>query len=79
MRIILTDTIISEMTIREINRHFRREDESDKFPIGGRFNATERALRRLRKLRREGLVLHEGLEYYLALDAEISQIVNDQI
>ena len=34
-KIILTDAIINEMSIREINRHFRNEDESDKWPICG--------------------------------------------
>ena len=77
-RIQLTDAIINEMSIREINRHFRNEDESDKFPICGKFNVTERAIRRLRKQRREGLVLNEGLEYYLALETEIGRIVNDE-
>ena len=77
-KVILTDAIINEMTIRQINRHFRNEDESDKWPICGKFNVTERAIRQLRKLRREGLEIHEGLEYYLALESEISRIVNDE-
>lgn len=77
-KVILTDAIINEMSIREINRHFRNEDDSDKWPICGKFNVTERAIRRLRKQRREGLELNEGLEYYLALDDEIGRIVNDE-
>lgn len=77
-RIILSDAVINGMSIREINRHFRNEDESDKWPICGKFNVTERAIRRLRKQRREGLVLNEGLEYYLALEVEIGRIVNDE-
>lgn len=72
-KVILTDAIINEMSIREINRHFRNEDESDKFPICGKFNATERAIRKVRK---QGL--NGGLEYYLALEAEIGRIVNDE-
>jgi len=62
--------------IAAINSAFRRQDESHLFPIRGRFNATERAIRRLRRLARDGLVLEPGLEYALALDAEISAIVN---
>jgi nitroreductase len=62
--------------IAAINALFRRQDESHLFPIRGRFNATERAIRRLRRLAREGLVLVPGLEYALALDAEISALVN---
>lgn len=67
---------INEMSIRQINAMLRKEDDSEKWPICGRFNATERAIRRLRRLRREGLEVNSGLEYYLALDAEISEIVN---
>ena len=77
-KVILTDAIINEMSIREINRHFRNEDESDKWPICGKFNVTERAIRKLREYRRQGMIINEGLEYYLALEAEISDIVNDE-
>ena len=77
-RIQLTDAIINEMSIREINRHFRNEDDSDKWPICGKFNVTERAIRKLREYRRQGMIINEGLEYYLALEAEISDIVNDE-
>lgn len=59
-----------------MNRLFLRQDESHLYPIRGRFNATKRAIRRLRDARREGLVIDDGLEYALALDAEISRIVN---
>ena len=67
---------ICEWSIRKVNAHFRAEDDSHLFPVCGRFNATERAIRRLRRLRREGLEIHPGLEYYLALEREISEIVN---
>ncbi len=77
-KVILTDAIINEMSIREINRHFRNEDESDMFPICGKFNVTERAIRKIRRLRREGLEVNEGLEYYLALESVIREIVNDE-
>jgi hypothetical protein len=72
-KIQLTDAIINEMSIREINRHFRNEDESNKWPICGKFNVTERAIRKVRK---QGL--NGGLEYYLALETEIGRIVNDE-
>lgn len=78
IEVILTDAIIKKMNIREINRHFRYEDESDKFPICGKFNVTERAIRKVRRLRREGLDVNGGLEYYRALEAEIGRIVNDE-
>ena len=62
--------------IRRINGLFRAQDESDLYPICGRFNATERAIRRLRKAQADGACISPGLEYALALDAEISAIVN---
>lgn len=61
--------------IRAINRAFRAQDESHKWPVSGRFDATERAIRRLR---REGYDLL-GLEYAYALDQTISDIVNAQV
>ena len=72
-KVILTDAIINGMSIRAINKHFREEDDSEKFPICGKFNVTERAIRKVRK---QGL--NGGLEYYLALEAEIGRIVNDE-
>lgn len=61
-----------------INRAYRAQDESHKWPIRGRFDVTERAIRRTR--RNFGLCGYpcEGLEYALALDAEMSRIVNDE-
>jgi hypothetical protein len=77
-KVVLTNNIINEMSIREINRYFRNEDESDKWPICGKFNVTERAIRRVREYRRRGMEINEGLEYYLALESEISNIVNNE-
>ncbi len=62
--------------IRRINSLFRKQDESHLYPICGRFNATERAIRRIRKAQADGACINPGLEYALALDAEISEIVN---
>ena len=61
--------------IAAINRLFRRQDESHLWPIRNRFNATERAIRRLRREGYDGA----GLEYAYALDSEISRIVNSDI
>lgn len=73
---LLTNDQIEKMSIREINAYFRKNDDSNLWPICGRFNATERAIRRVRKFKREygGL---SNLEYYLSVDKEISNIVND--
>ena len=62
--------------IKAINKLFRAQDESHLFPINGRFNATERAIRRVRKYQRGGGVINPGLEYAYAIDREISSIVN---
>lgn len=67
----------NRLSIGGVNRVFRNADESHLYPVHGRFNATERAIRRLRRLRREGLTLNPGYEYALALEREISNIVND--
>ena len=68
---------VNEMSIRKINAYFRQNDDSNKWPICGRFNATERAIRKLRRKRAQGLEVNSGLEYYLSLEREISDIVND--
>lgn len=68
---------VDEMSIRQINAYFRKNDDSHLWPICGRFNATERAIRRLRRMRRQGLDINSGYEYYLSLESEIIRIVND--
>lgn len=67
---------VDDMSIRQINAYFREHDDSRLWPICGRFNATERAIRRIRRYRRMGMVVYPGLEYYLTLENEISEIVN---
>jgi hypothetical protein len=63
--------------IAMINRLFARQDDSNLWPINGRFNVTQRAIRRLRRLRAE-VEINPGLEYALALDDEIGRIVNGE-
>lgn len=63
--------------IRAINRLYRDQDDSHKWPINGKFNATERAIRRVRTLTRHNGAI-AGMEYAYAIDWEISQIVNDE-
>jgi hypothetical protein len=69
------DRFNGRANIAAINRLFRRQDESHLWPIRNRFNATERAIRRLR---RDGYYCG-GFEYAYALDSEISRIVNSDI
>lgn len=64
-----------QANIRAINRMFRKQDESNKFPINGKFNATERAINRVRKTFKDNGGLY-GLEYALAIEHEIGEIVN---
>lgn len=73
----LTNEQINRLSVREINKYFRDLDDSEKWPICGRFNATERAIQRIRRARRAGLELAPGLEYFCALEREISEIVNN--
>jgi hypothetical protein len=61
--------------IAAINKAYRAQDESHKWPISGAFDATERAIRRLRREGCDSL----GLEYAYALDATISDIVNSSV
>lgn len=64
-------------SIRAINRLYRRQDESHLFPIRGRFNVTERAIRQARQYQRDAGAVG-GFEYCYLLDSLISQIVNDE-
>lgn len=64
--------------IRDTNYAFRMRDESEKWPICGRFNATERAIRRLCRI---GYTAMCGSveEYSDALHCEIMNIVGGEI
>ena len=64
---------VCDMSRRQINAYFRKTDESHLWPVCGRFSATERAIRRVRRC---GFGAHGGLEYYLAVESELSRIVN---
>ena len=60
-----------------INALFRRTDDSTGWPIRGNFNATERAIRRLRRMGAFVGKEYDPVSYTLALDNEISFIVNN--
>lgn len=62
--------------IAAINRYYRRQDCSRGFPVMGKFDVTERAIRRLRVQRQGGSGPAPGIEYAVALDDEIGRIVN---
>lgn len=61
-----------------INRLFRLQDDSHLWPINGRFNVTNRAIKRIQRFTRESGYYMLGLEYALSLEQEISLIVNDE-
>lgn len=66
---------IENGTTRQINAYFRANDEGHKWPICNKFDVTERAIRRLRKTG----MYNGGLEYFMALDSEVSNIVNSAV
>jgi len=63
--------------IREINRVQRRQDESDEWPICGRFDVAERAIRQARRWRRDYGEVSGVLEYCDLLREMESRIVNN--
>jgi hypothetical protein len=67
---------VSDLSVRQINALFRQNDESSKWPIQGRFNLTERAIRRVRRNILRHIGSTGGCEYACILDAEIEHIVN---
>ena len=60
----------------DVNRLFMAQDDSHLWPVSGRFNVTKRAINRIRRLEREGLVLDDLLAYALTIEQISSEIVN---
>ena len=61
---------------RRINKVYRDHDESHLWPVNGRFNLTERAIRMVRRAEQKGMLLDDGLEYAMAIEMYMSKIVN---
>lgn len=59
-----------------INKLFRKQDDSELWPIQSRFDVTYRAIRSALTHERQRGVMHP-LEYALFLESETSRIVND--
>ena len=84
MREILTPEKIAEScddlngvkNITAINKLYRAQDESNLWPISGRFNCTERAIRQARKYQAASGAVY-GYEYSMLIDQLISDIVNN--
>ena len=62
-------------TVRQINKRYRAADESHLWPICNKFNATERAIRNVRKLSAANGPCDD---YAAELDAELTRIVNEE-
>ena len=67
------------MNRRKIFADFRQKDESNLWPICGKFNVTERAIRQLRRFEKESGQVLEGLELSLWLENRIGIIVNENV
>ena len=66
---------VTDMSIQQINALFRKHDESHLWPVCGRFNVTERAIRHLCKIMKcSGET--GGFEYAYMLNEEIGFIIN---
>ena len=63
---------------RIINRMYRQQDDSDKFPINGKFNATERAIRKVVKMEKQYAEFLRSLEYAYTIEMVLGHIVNDE-
>lgn len=72
------DHLVGIANRRAINKAFRAQDESNLFPIRGRFNATDRAIRKVNQLERANGAIG-GYEYAMVLDHTIGLIVNSEV
>jgi hypothetical protein len=70
----LSETLIGQR--RVINRILKEQDESDRWPILGKFNVTERAIRHACLFERANGCM-SNLEYVLFIDNDIGRIVNN--
>ena len=73
-----TDSTYRLANIRAINKAYRAQDESHLWPISGKFNVTDRAIRRVRKMAQYNGGIY-GLEYCYSIEHVISEIVNGQL
>lgn len=72
----IADTEKNRAAIRKL---YRTQDESHLWPIRGKFNVTTRAAKKVSYYLIQGAGYDlAGLEYCLALENEMSQIVNDE-
>ena len=72
----LTNNLDGTANIRAINKLYREQDESDLWPIRGKINVTDRAIRKARKIAQANGPYY-GLEYCYTLELIMSEIVNN--
>lgn len=71
----MTDDLDGMANIKAINKIFREQDQSNLWPICGKYNVTERAIKKARKFMADSGAVY-GLEYCYLLDGIISDLVN---
>jgi hypothetical protein len=64
--------------LTRINNEYRAKDQSHLWPVNGKFNATERAIKHVRQANQYGGDVGE-LQYRMQLDAALSSIVNGEM
>jgi len=72
----MCDHLDDRENIIAINRLFRKQDQSNLYPVLGEFNATERAIRQAQRWQRKAGIAIYGLEYALFIENALSKIVN---
>lgn len=71
-----TQDLNGQRSTAAINGFFRYTDRSWQAPVFGRYNVTERAIRKVRKERADGCGPNDGLEYIYALSEAIAGQIN---
>jgi predicted DNA-binding protein YlxM (UPF0122 family) len=79
MKILTAEQIVKlSENKRQVNEMYYKQDDSNLWPISGKFNVTKRAIGKIKRAERQGLVFDDLLSYALTLEAEISEIVNNE-
>ena len=64
---------------KDVDKLFIAQDDSNLWPVCGKFNVTKRAINRVKRLEHEGLELDDLLSYALTLENIMSEIVNNEV
>jgi len=70
--------MLTRSDIIQVNRIHRQEDESNLFPIRGKFIVADRAIRQARPIIREYICDFDKTSYHDLLDELESKIVNNE-